>query len=31
MEKGKQNLGPDYMRPVRTLTGTTQAGTNKFT
>ena len=24
-------LGPDYMRPVRTLTGSTQAGTIKFT
>ena len=27
----QSNLGPDYMRPVRTLTGTTQAGTIKFT
>jgi len=25
------NLGPDYMRPERTLTGTTQTGTIKFT
>ena len=24
-------LGPDYMRPERTLTGTTQTGTMKFT
>ena len=24
-------LGPDYMRPERTLTGTTQTGTIKFT
>ena len=24
-------LGPDYMRPVRTLTGTTQTGSIKFT
>ena len=25
------SLGPDYMRPARTLTGTTQIGTIKFT
>ena len=27
----RQHLGPDYMRPVRTLTGTTQTGSIKFT